>query len=226
MHEKMKLFIGNKTYSSWSLRGWLPLVIVKADFEEILVPLDTDEFRAIMKEASPTGCVPVLHHGTVRVWDSLAIIDYIDKLYPEANLWPKDLAAFAHARSICAEMHSGLMALRSACPMNFRRKWQNLTISKKVMRDCNRVDAIWVETRKKFGSNGDFLFGEFSAADIMFAPVVGRFDTYNLPRSETSQAYMNAVLNHPAMVQWLAAAQKETQRVEIDEIGDDATSLG
>ena len=119
---EMKLYIGNKTYSSWSLRGWLALEVSGLNYEEILVPLDTDEFRSTMRAASPTGCVPTLHHGDTRVWDSLAIIDYIDRLCPEAEFWPSENDAYAHARAISAEMHSGLTALRGACPMNFRRK--------------------------------------------------------------------------------------------------------
>ena len=221
-----KLYIGNKTYSSWSLRGWLACKHANLSFEEILMPLDTDEFRHTMRAASPTGCVPLLCHGETKVWDSLAIIDYVDHITDGVSLWPDDRAAYGEAKSLCAEMHSGLTHLRGACPMNFRRKWTGLEMTKKVARDVTRVDSIWTETREKYGAGGNFLFGAFGAADIMFAPVVGRFDTYDLPRSAVSQAYMDAVFNHPLMKEWLAGAAEEAMIVAVDEIDPDTTVLG
>jgi len=220
-----KLYIGNKTYSSWSLRGWLACKLAGLSFDEIMVPLDTDEFKSTMRAASPTGCVPLLRHGDIDVWDSLAIIDYIDHI-SDGDLWPNNHEAFAHAKSISAEMHSGLTHLRGACPMNFRRKWRDMEMTYKVARDVARVDSIWTNTRERFGAAGDFLFGEFSAADIMFAPVVGRFDTYDLPRSDVSQTYMDAVFNHPLMKEWLVGAAEEDMIVPFDEIDPDAKILG
>lgn len=223
--DKLKLIIGNKKYSSWSLRGWLPLKLSGLDFEEVKLPLDTPEYYQQIKHYSPTNCVPVLHHGETIVWDSLAIIDYIDRLCPKLKLWPDVAAAFGHAKAISAEMHSGFVALRSAAPMNIGKAYTGLSLSDAVAKDVARIDAIWSETRSKFGASGDFLFGDFSATDIMYAPVVHRFNGYNLPRSAISQAYMDAMLAHPAMQEWTADAMQETGVLEREELDPASTVL-
>ena len=222
----MKIIIGSKTYSSWSLRGWLAVKLSGLAFEEIVLTLDTPEFYQEIKKYCPTNCVPVVHHGEVVVWDSLAIIDYIDRLCADVNFWPDDRASFAHAKAISAEMHSGFMALRSNAPMNIGKKFTGLGLSEAVAKDVARIDTIWSETRSKFGTGGDFLFGSFGAADIMYAPVVHRFKTYDLPRSDISEAYINAMLNHPAMKEWTTSAMQETTILEREELDPATTVLG
>lgn len=222
----IKIIIGNKKYSSWSLRGWLALKLSGLAFEEILLTLDTPEFYKQIKKYSPTNCVPVVHHGDIVVWDSLAIIDYIDHLCPKLKLWPDDSEAFGHAKAICAEMHSGFRALRNATPMNIGKKYTGLALTDAVAKDVMRIDAIWSKARSKFGEDGDFLFGDFSAADIMYAPIVHRFKSYDLPRSDTSDAYMDAMLGHSAMQEWAHSAMQETQVLEREELEPGTTMLG
>ena len=222
----LHIVIGTKTYSSWSLRGWLAVAHTGLPFQETKLALDTEEFYRNIETLSPTKCVPALHDGDIRVWDSLAIIDYCARLAPEKNWWPSENAAYARARSISAEMHAGFMALRSSAPMNFRGKWQGLSLSAAVQKDVNRIDQIWQECRQEFGQNGDFLFGEFGAADMMYAPVASRFRTYGIALSTPSQAYLDAALNHPLVLEWQEGAATETQIVAQDEIPADATHLG
>jgi len=224
--EDITIIIGNKKYSSWSLRGWLAIKLSGLPFDEVKLPIDTPEFYEAIKRYTPTNCVPVLHHGENIIWDSLAIIDYIAHLCPELKLWPDDRAQYAHAKSICSEMHSGFMSIRGAVPMNIGSSYSNLGLSEGVAKDVKRIDQIWTECRKKFGFGGDFLFGNISAADLMYAPVVHRFNSYNLPRSDISQEYMDAMLNHPAMKEWAAEAAKETLVVAADEIDPETTILG
>ena len=214
----MKIIIASKNYSSWSLRGWLAVKFSGLAFEEVVLTLDTPEFYEEIRKYNPTNCVPVLHHGDVIVWDSLAIIDYIDRLCPEMNFWPSDSDAYGHARAISSEMHSSFMAIRSAAPMNIRKKYTDLDLSDAVAKDVARIDAIWSKTRVKFGADGDFLFGAFSAADIMYAPVVFRFETYDLPRSEISDGYIQSMLKHPAISAWTADALRETEILEREEL--------
>lgn len=221
-----KIIIGTKTYSSWSLRGWLAMRHTGLSFEEVKLPLDTPEFYEKIEELSPTRCVPALLHGDVRVWDSLAIIDYCARLAPQKAWWPESDAAFGFARSIAAEMHSGFMALRGAAPMNMRGSWTGLEISEAVQKDISRIDTIWAEARRRFGGDGEFLFGSFSAADMMYAPVVSRFKTYDITVSDASRAYMDAVLAHPYMQEWMTDAATETEVVDQDEIPADAKTLG
>jgi len=222
----LKIIIGTKNYSSWSLRGWLAVRHTGLPFDEIKLRLDTPEFYERIKEFSPTSCVPALCDGDVRVWDSLAIIDYCARIAPEQFWWPEDKAAYANARSIAAEMHSGFMGLRGNAPMNMRGRWTGLTLSDAVQKNVDRIDHIWSDARTRFGAGGDFLFGDFSAADMMYAPVVSRFETYGIKVSDTAQAYMDAVLAHPYIQEWKADAATESQVVHQDEIPADATSLG
>jgi glutathione S-transferase len=214
----MKLIVGNKNYSSWSLRAWLALSMTGAAFEEELLPLDTPEFYERIKEVSPAGRVPVLIDGDLAVWDTLAIIEYLAERFPDAGLWPADPHARAHARSICAEFHSGFPDLRGQFPMNLRREPAPHPKGATADRDTARVREIWTTCRSRAGAGGPFLFGAFSAADCFYAPVVTRFLTYCLEMSETERAYAEAVMAHPLMQAWCADAARETAVVDADEV--------
>lgn len=214
----MRLVIGNKTYSSWSLRAWAAAKLSGLAFEEVLVPLDTPEFANRVREVSPTARVPVLVDGDLAVWDSLAIIEYLAELAPAGRLWPQDRAARARARSICAEFHSGFPDLRGHYPMNLRRRPSPHPRSPDAARDIARVCEIWRECRAAHAGEGDFLFGAFSAADCFFAPVVSRFLTYLLPMGEVERAYAEAVMAHPILVEWREGAANETWVVDADEV--------
>jgi glutathione S-transferase len=213
--DKLTLYIGNKNYSSWSLRPWIAMEAAGIPFEEILIPFDFPAGNPRFREISPTGRVPVLHHGDLRVWESLSIIEYVAELYPEAGLWPKHPAQRAMARSVSMEMLSGFRALRSACPMNIRRAKAKIALPDGVMDDVARIETIWREMRAACG--GPFLFGAFSAADAMFAPVVNRFDVYDLVTASDTLSYMAAVKGHPAWLKWEAAARAEPWIVPEDE---------
>lgn len=222
----LHIIVGTKNYSSWSLRGWLAARHTGLRMQETKLRLDTPKFYEQIKDLSPTSCVPALHHGDVRVWDSLAIIDYCAQIAPKKNWWPDEPAAFAHARSVSAEMHSGFTALRNHAPMNLRGQWSGLTLAEEVQKNVDRIDAIWSEARSIFGQKGAFLYGEFGAADMMFAPVVARFITYGIAVSDTAKAYMDAVRTQPYVEEWYAEAATESQIVHQDEIPADAKSLG
>ena len=221
----LKLFIGNKAYSSWSLRGWLACKQSGLDFEEITVPLYDEEWekRRQGDEFAPSsGKVPILWDGEAVVWDSLAIVEYLADKVGRDRFWPEDEAARAAARSMACEMHSSFAALRREHGMNVRRRYPAKPVSHEVAADVERVLTLWAQARARWGSGGDFLFGPFSAADIMFAPVVTRFVTYSLPVPNFAQTYMLAVLKHPFMAEWLAAAQEEPWVIEQFEQPADA----
>jgi glutathione S-transferase len=205
--------IGNKNYSSWSLRGWLMARIAGIEFEEIVIPLDLPETQAAIRKHSPSGRVPVLLHRGLAVWESLAIAEYLNDLKPEVGLWPASAAARAHARSISTEMHAGFMELRNAMPMNIRASYPGKGMTPAVRADIERITAIWRDCRKRFAGafqkDDGFLFGAFGAADAMFAPVVTRFRTYGVKLDTDSDAYCNAVLAQPAMKDWIDAAKHE-----------------
>lgn len=207
---QITLVIGNKNYSSWSLRAWLALKQTGESFKEVRLSLHTPEFEREIVKYSPSGKVPCLIDGDIRVWESLAIGEYLAEKFPKANLWPKDPKARAFARSVSNEMHAGFMALRKNLPMNIREQ-----ISKEipidVQSDIDRITGIWREARNQFGTSGPFLFGHFTVADSMYAPVATRFATYNVKVDPISQKYMDAILNLPAMKEWSAAAQKEIE---------------
>lgn len=215
-----RLAIGNRNYSSWSLRGWLALRATGAPFEEEVIPLDLPDTRARILAVSPAGRVPVLIDGPTHVWESLAIIEYLAERHPEAGLWPAEARARAHARAIAAEMHAGFTALRAACPMNIRRPpaARPNGISEAVAADIARVREIWRTALRDHGGTGPFLLGAFSAADAMFAPVVSRFITYGVEVGKVERAYMGAVTAHPAMAEWRAAALAEPWVLEADEV--------
>lgn len=214
--DKLVLYIANKNYSSWSFRPWIALKAAGIAFEEVLVPFDFAAGNPRFKALSPTGQMPVLHHGGTRVWESLAIIEYAADLFPAAGLWPEDRADRAVARSICMEMLSGFRALRNACPMNIRRPKRPIALPEGVLKDVERISTIWRELRQRSG--GPFLFGKaFCAADAMFAPVVNRFEVYDLVDDAGTLAYMAAVKAHPAWLAWQEAALGESWIVEEDE---------
>jgi glutathione S-transferase len=212
------LVIGNKNYSSWSLRPWMALSMAGIPFRETVIPLDTPETAKLIAEHSRAGRVPVLYHGRQVVWESLAIMEYLAELFPEKNLWPKTISARAVARAVSNEMHAGFSALRNACPMNIRRAPKPVALSDAVKRDIARIEDVWRDCRGKFGKGGKFLFGKFSIADAMFTPVVSRFETFAIPVAAESRAYMDAVLNTPAFRSWREAALKETWVVPSDEV--------
>lgn len=209
----MTLVIGNKAYSSWSLRPWIAMRQLDIPFEEIVLPLDTPEFRPGILARSPAGKVPVLIDGDVAVWDSLAILEFLAEWHK--TLWPAENAARARARSIAAEMHSGFPALRRDFPMNVRRSTPGRVPGAEAAADIARVCAIWRDARENFGGSGPFLFGDFGAADAMYAPVATRFRTYGLaPDDPVAQAYVEAIMTLPAMRRWVREAEAESWVLE------------
>ena len=212
----LKLVIGNKNYSSWSMRPWLALRANDIAFEEVFIPLYTgvkaDKDRIL--GFSHSGKVPALIDGDVTVWDSLSIIEYLAERFPEARLWPDDRAARAHARSISAEMHSGFMALRNECGMNLHRPIRAVALSDDARANAARIQEIWAECRARHGGNGPFLFGAFSGADAMFAPVVHRFRTYAIEVAPQAQPYVDAMQALPAFQQWTRDGRAETLVIE------------
>jgi len=215
----MKLIIGNKNYSSWSLRPWLLLAVHKLPFEEIRIPLDTETTRAALMAHSEAGKVPVLKDRGLVVWDSLAICEYVSEQHLAGKGWPAQVQARAEARSCCAEMHSGFMALRAALPMNCRTLNQSVKQTPELMRDIDRIDQLWSGLRENYAAQGDWLFGEFSIADCMFAPVVFRFRTYGIQVSDLCRQYMQHVLANDKLQLWLQQATAETETIGADEAG-------
>lgn len=217
----LKLFIGNKAYSSWSLRGWLAVRQSGLPYEEIVVPLydqDWDKRREGDEFAPSSGKVPILWDDDIVVWDSLAIIEYLAEKAGREKFWPEDDAARAMARSMAAEMHSSFAALRREHSMNVRQRYPQQPLSDSVKQDVLRIAQLWAQARAVYGGSEPFLFGAFGAADIMFAPVVTRFVTYSIPMPRFAIPYMEAVLQHPFMQDWLAAAQEEPWVIEKFEL--------
>jgi glutathione S-transferase len=212
-----KLFIGNKAYSSWSLRGWLAAKHSGLEFEEVVVPLyddDWDKRREGDEFAPSSGKVPILWDGEIVVWDSLAIIEYLNEKSGGDKFWPVDEGARAMARSMSAEMHSGFANLRRAHSMNTRRIFPPQIATPEVLADIGRIMELWAQARARYGNDGEFLFGAFGAADIMYAPVVSRFVTYSLPVAQFAIPYMQAIIQHPLMQDWIAGAQAEDWVIE------------
>jgi glutathione S-transferase len=210
----LKLIVANKAYSSWSQRAWILLAHFKIPFEETVIPLDLPDTHAKILKHSPTGKVPALIDGPITVWESLSVIEYVAETHPEKAIWPRGKAARAHARSLAAEMHAGFAALRQACPANYVRPVRKIELNDAVMADVARIEAAWAHARKTFGKAGPFLFGRFSAADAMFAPVVNRLYTYDVPVSRRTREYMSAVMALPAWKAWIADAEAEEWRME------------
>jgi glutathione S-transferase len=206
----LTLVIGSKNYSSWSLRPWLALAHHGIPFDEVLIHNGAPEFRPRVAAYGAGKTVPILLDGKEKIWETIAILEYLAEKFPHTQLWPADAAARAHARVISAEMHSGFMALRQHCSFNLRRRRKRPTNPPEVEADVARICTIWREARARFGRGGDFLFGEFGAADCMYAPVAGRIVSYELKVDEVGAAYVRAITSLRAYRRWFDAAQAET----------------
>lgn len=213
----LRLIIGNKNYSSWSMRPWFAMKVAGIAFDEEVISLNAPDFKERLLKVSGTGKVPTLIDGDVRIWESLAILEYLAEKFPVAGLWPADAKARAHARVICSEMHAGFIPLRRACPMNLWRPVKKMALNDDVAANVRRIDAMWTDCRTRFGTGGPFLFGKFSAADAMYAPVVSRFHTYDIDVGAPSRAYMAAIMALPAWIEWEAAGVKEPWVLPEDE---------
>ena len=214
----LKLIVGNKNYSSWSFRPWIAMKAAGIPFEEEVISLNADDFKQRVSKISGTGKVPALADGSVQVWESLAILEYLAERFPAARLWPSDPAARAHARAISSEMHAGFVPLRRACPMNMWRPVKKRELNEEAIANVRRIQAIWRECRARYGAGGPFLFGAFGAADAMYAPVVARFQTYDVEVDAPARAYMGAVMALPAWAEWKEAALKEPWVLAEDEV--------
>lgn len=220
MTDEFEIVIGNKNYSSWSLRAWLAMKATGAPFDEIVIPLYRPESKAMILEHDPNGRVPGLHHltddGDVRVWDSLAICEYLAEIFPQAGLWPSDPKARATARAIVAEMHSGFGSLRDHCPMDCRREEDLNPLPGNVSEDVKRICEIWNQCRSDFGARSEdpYLFGSFTIADCFFAPVAIRFRAFKMDLDLLSQTYCDAILAHPDVCTWVAAGRNEPWGIE------------
>jgi glutathione S-transferase len=219
MRMKPQLYIGNKNYSSWSLRAWLLLREADIDFDEHRILLDVESTAAELAAVGPSATVPVLRLGDTTVWDSMAIAETVAERWPEKKLWPEDADTRAFARSICAEMHSSFHILRQCMPMNCRAMGRKVALPDVLTDDIDRVIAIWSECHKDFSGDSGWLFGHFTVADAMFAPVVLRFRTYGINLPESAGFYPQRVLESEAMQDWLAAAECEVEVIERDEMG-------
>lgn len=215
---RFTLVIGNKNYSSWSLRSWLLMRVADISFGEVLLPLDTDEFEQKIHDYSPSGCVPVLIEGKTAIWDTLAIAEYLAEVFPEKHLWPADAAARAQARAVSAEMHSGFPDLRRELPMNLRRPVGAVPVSKGTLGDIDRIFKIWRGCREEWGRGGQFLFGDFSIPDAFYAPVAARFQTYGLELDEIVGSYVEVIHRLPAFLEWQQGARDEPWIIESDEL--------
>ena len=211
---ELTLVIGNKNYSSWSLRPWLLLKQAGIPFREIYIPTHTPQTRKSILQHSPAGRVPVLLDDAIRVWESLAICEYLGEKFPDRKFWPADPAARALARSVATEMHAGFGALRNNMTMNCRQLFPGKGRTPEVLADIERIRGLWNDCRKRYGSGGDFLFGRFSIADAMYAPVATRFKTYGVELDTVSAAYRDTILALPAMRQWYADAAGEREVIE------------
>ncbi|MDJ0612222.1 MAG: glutathione S-transferase family protein [Rhizobiaceae bacterium] len=205
----MHLALGNKLYSSWSLRAYILLKAFDIPFEDTVIAMYKDDTRKRMFSFGPTGKVPVLTDGDIVIWESLAIMEYVADKFPDMEIWPRDPAARAHARAAASEMHAGFMGLRSSCPMNLTARFVPKDRGEEVQADIARLSELWGEAQERFGSDGAFLYGNFTAADAMFAPVVTRLDTYQLDVPDHMRTYMDAVLNHSAFLAWKEDAFQE-----------------
>lgn len=214
----LTLYIGNKNYASWSLRPWLVLKRTTVAFKEVVIPLYEPSSRQTVLKYSPSGRVPALRAGDLTIWDSLAICEHLAESFPGFDLWPKDPEARAVARAVSAEMHAGFGALREHLPMNIRSSFPGRGLTPEVQADINRIMALWRDCRSRFGEGqGDFLFGQFTIADAMYAPVVTRFRTYKVELEREAEAYCERIMAMPAMQEWVAAARNEPMIVEAYE---------
>lgn len=213
----LRLIIGNKNYSSWSLRPWIALKAAGIPFEETVIPLYEPGSAEEIRKYSPSGKVPVLIDGDDAIWESLAILEHLAEKFPQAGLWPSDPRARSHARAVATEMHAGFQPLRQHCTMNLWLPVKPRPQPDEVMANVRRIEALWADCRARFGKGGPFLFGTFGNADAMYAPVVARFHNYGLPVGAQTRAYMDAVMALPAWQEWHAAAMKEKWIVRHNE---------
>jgi glutathione S-transferase len=214
----LHLVIGNKNYSSWSMRPWIAMKVAGVPFDETVIPIYVPGSKEKFLSYSPGGKVPILIDGDVRVWESLAILEYVAEKFPNAGLWPTDAAARAHARAIANEMHAGFVPLRRHLPMCMWRPVETRHLTSEAAANVKRIDAMWSDARTRFGAGGPFLFGKFSIADAMYAPVVSRLHTYAVDVSAASRTYMDAMMALPAWKEWEAAALKEEWLLAEDEV--------
>jgi glutathione S-transferase len=214
----LQLILGNKNYSSWSFRPWIAMKVAGIPFEETVVSLEASDFKERILKMSGAGKVPVLLDGDVRVWESLAILEYLAEKFPAAGLWPRDAAARGHARAIACEMHAGFQSLRRQLPMNMWRPVLARPLEPDANSDVARIEAIWTECRSRFAAGGPFLYGAFGAADAMYAPVVSRFHTYAVHVGAVARDYMRAIMVLPAWKEWRDAALRERWILPHDEV--------
>ncbi|HKS93115.1 MAG TPA: glutathione S-transferase family protein [Gammaproteobacteria bacterium] len=217
--QQMQLVIGNKAYSSWSMRAWLALKHTGSAFQEIAVPLDVPGYKQKLLAHAPTGKVPVLKADGLAIWDSLAICEYLAERFPAARLWPQDTAARAEARSVSAEMHSGFPIIRREYPFNCRATGRFVQRTEELDREIARMQALWSRCREHFGKREPWLFGEFTIADCMYIPVALRFVTYGTKLSGAAADYVKNAQQHPAAREWITAAKLEKEVIEADEVG-------
>lgn len=215
---ELTLIIGNKNYSSWSLRPWVFMKQNQIDFDEIRIPLFTDTTRQALEPYNSDYKVPVLKDGDFLVWDTLAIMEYVSEIYLQNTGWPNDPKARATARSMSCEMHSSFVNVRSEMPMNCRKTFRNITLSASAKREVERIKSLWRQCRTDFGASGEWLFGGYSIADAMFAPVALRFAGYSVALDGIEKAYVESVLNQPCIIEWIEAGKAEKEIIEEDEI--------
>lgn len=209
MSDSIALVIGNRNYSSWSVRAWLAMKHSDLAFEEIFIPLNLPDSKSAIAKHSPSGLVPVLKVGDNIIWESLAIIETLAEMAPDVSFWPKNFAARAMARSISAQMHAGFFRLRRDMPMDLRSNLSGQNHTEGALGDAAKITTLWTTCRERFGDTGPYLFGDWSAADMMYAPVVGRLRTFDVSTSDICESYMDAVLAHPDMAAWMAGAKAE-----------------
>ena len=223
---RYKLIMGNQAYSSWSMRGWLLLKAFGIEFDSEVVQLYVPGYKAFLEEYYPASTVPALRvadgDGQFNLWDSLAIAEFLHERHPQAGIWPADVEARAVARSLCAEMHSSYAALRNSMPMNLRREYRSMTADVEARRDIARIEDLWEWTAERWGGQGPYLFGaRFTAVEAFYAPLASRFKTYNVKLSETSQRYADALLDHPATIEFYEAGRREPWVMEQNEFDAD-----
>ena len=215
---ELTLVIGNKNYSSWSLRPWIYMKNKGIKFTENRIALYMENTMKLLKPYFSGYKVPVLIDDSLVIWDSLAILEYLAEKYPDYNGWPNNSNARATARSVSAEMHSSFSALRNELPMNCRKKFRDFTLSSKVLNDIERIKDVWGYCKKTYGQKGPWLFGEFCIADAMFAPVIIRFEGYGVPLEGVEKDYVQSVINNPFLIEWIDAGKQEKEIIEIGEV--------
>jgi len=214
----LTLIIGNKNYSSWSLRPWVFMKHNRVEFVEEKILLDTETTTQELSQYNSATKVPVLQDECLEIWDSLAILEYVSEQYCESSGWPSEPSARAIARSVSAEMHSSFANLRSELPMNCRRQFNPISLSTEAENEVARVKEIWRMCRDQFAVNGQWLFGDYSIADAMFAPIALRFAGYSIPLEEIEKDYVQSVLNQPCIIEWITAAKAEKEIIESEEL--------